>query len=75
MTQPSADIGLIGLGAMGRGLALNLADRGWAVAVFDHDEPRRAGFASEEGHGARFSVWLPLGGALGGDAANDGGEP
>ncbi len=34
MAQP-ADIGLIGLAVMGRNLALNLADRGYRVAVFN----------------------------------------
>ena len=31
----SADIGVIGLGVMGRNLALNIADRGFTVAVYN----------------------------------------
>ena len=34
-----ADIGLIGLGVMGQNLALNLADKGWKVAVWNRTVP------------------------------------
>ncbi|PWC52472.1 NADP-dependent phosphogluconate dehydrogenase [Azospirillum sp. TSO22-1] len=45
MAQNSvADIGVIGLGVMGRNLAANLADHGAAVAGYDLDEGRRAAF-------------------------------
>jgi 6-phosphogluconate dehydrogenase len=33
------DIGLVGLGVMGRNLALNIADRGFGVAAYDHAAP------------------------------------
>ena len=35
-TQQS-DIGMVGLGVMGRNLVLNMADRGFAVAGYDKD--------------------------------------
>ncbi len=35
MSQPSADIGLIGLAVMGENLALNIADHGFKVAVYN----------------------------------------
>ena len=34
-TKPTADVGMIGLGVMGRNLALNMADHGFTVAAFD----------------------------------------
>ena len=37
-----ADIGMVGLGVMGANLALNLAEKGFRVAVFDRDPDRRA---------------------------------
>ena len=36
------DIGVIGLGVMGRNLALNFADHGYSVAGFDLDESKSA---------------------------------
>ena len=36
------DIGVIGLGVMGRNLALNFADHGYGVAAFDLDESQSA---------------------------------
>jgi 6-phosphogluconate dehydrogenase len=40
MTHPSpiSDIAMIGLGVMGKNLALNIADHGYHVAVFDLDK-------------------------------------
>jgi len=40
MTQIHTDnsIGLIGLGVMGRNLALNVAEKGFSIAVYDRDE-------------------------------------
>jgi 6-phosphogluconate dehydrogenase len=35
MKQPGCDLGLIGLGVMGRNFVLNLADHGFAVAVYN----------------------------------------
>ena len=34
-----ADIGLIGLGVMGQNLALNLANKGWKVVVWNRTVP------------------------------------
>lgn len=45
-----ADIGIIGLGVMGRNLALNLADHGFGVMVFDQWAEARTAFTSAEGH-------------------------
>ncbi|HEY0837070.1 MAG TPA: NADP-dependent phosphogluconate dehydrogenase [Azospirillum sp.] len=43
----SADIGVIGLGVMGRNLAANLADHGAVVAGTDLDDGRRAALAAD----------------------------
>jgi 6-phosphogluconate dehydrogenase len=37
MDQPLADVGMIGLGVMGRSMVLNLADHGFRVAGYDKD--------------------------------------
>jgi 6-phosphogluconate dehydrogenase len=37
MTQKKFDIGMVGLGTMGRNLLLNLADHGYAVAGYDRE--------------------------------------
>ena len=42
-----ADMGLVGLGVMGRNLAANLADHGTAVAGYDLDAGRREAFAAQ----------------------------
>lgn len=34
-----ADIGMVGLGVMGSNLSLNIADKGYKVAVYDRDKP------------------------------------
>ena len=50
-----ADIGLIGLAVMGRNLALNLADHGYAVAVYNRSvEKTREFAASSEATGKRI---------------------
>jgi 6-phosphogluconate dehydrogenase len=36
MTKPPADVGMIGLGVMGRNLALNMLDHRYRVAVYNH---------------------------------------
>ena len=43
-----ADIGMVGLGVMGGNLALNLAEKGFRVAVCDRDPALRAALASGE---------------------------
>ncbi len=40
------DIGMVGLGVMGRNLALNMADKGFRVAGFDLDAKKRAEVAA-----------------------------
>lgn len=39
-TQQSYDIGMIGLGVMGRNLLLNMADHGYSVAGYDQDQAK-----------------------------------
>lgn len=41
-----ADIGMVGLGVMGANLALNLAEKGFRVAIYDRSEQSRAALAS-----------------------------
>ena len=43
MTNQDCDIGLIGLGTMGRNFVLNMADHGFAVAVYNRTPWRRPG--------------------------------
>ncbi len=57
-----ADIGVVGLGVMGANLALNLAEKGFRVAVHDHDANRRCALAS--GAFADRFVDCPSAGAL-----------
>lgn len=42
----TADIGLIGLAVMGQNLALNIADHGYRIAVFNRSEERTRTFAA-----------------------------
>jgi 6-phosphogluconate dehydrogenase len=44
-----ADIGLIGLGVMGSNLALNIAEKGHRVAVFNRTAARTTAFAADAG--------------------------
>jgi len=46
-----ADVAMVGLGVMGRNLALNLSDHGHAVAVHDRDPRAVAAFAAGPGAG------------------------
>jgi 6-phosphogluconate dehydrogenase len=43
-----AEIGLIGLGVMGQNLALNIADHGFAIAVYNRTAARTEAFAASE---------------------------
>ena len=45
----SAEIGVIGLGVMGANLALNIADHGFDVAVYNRTEERTREFAAGAG--------------------------
>jgi 6-phosphogluconate dehydrogenase len=49
-----ADLGLIGLAVMGRNLALNIADRGYTVAVYNRSAERTAEFVDGEASDARI---------------------
>jgi 6-phosphogluconate dehydrogenase len=44
-----ADIGMVGLGVMGSNLALNIAEKGYTVAVYDRDEPVLKAFLDKAG--------------------------
>jgi len=48
MSQPDCDIGLIGLGTMGRNFVLNLADHGTRVAVYNRTLDKLRGFMENE---------------------------
>jgi 6-phosphogluconate dehydrogenase len=50
-----ADIGMIGLAVMGENLALNMADRGFTVAVYDQN-PEQVVRAFVEGRGRRAEI-------------------
>ncbi|TPE50785.1 NADP-dependent phosphogluconate dehydrogenase [Amaricoccus solimangrovi] len=45
----SSDIGLLGLGTMGRALALNIAEKGYGIAVFNRTREVTEHFAAEAG--------------------------
>ncbi len=47
MTTPTADIGLIGLAVMGQNLALNMADHGFKVAVYNRTTATMQQFVGE----------------------------
>ncbi len=61
MTAKECDIGMVGAGTMGANLALNIADHGFSVAVYDADEARvRALAERKEGEGKlRAAVTVP----------------
>jgi len=42
MTTKNADIGLVGLAVMGQNLALNIADHGYTIAVYNRDPKKNA---------------------------------
>ena len=47
MGKQKYEIGLIGLGVMGRNLLLNMADHGYAVAGYDKDHDKVNALAAE----------------------------
>lgn len=49
MTQKQSQIGMVGLGVMGRNLLLNMADHGYAVAGYDKDSKKVQALRSEAG--------------------------
>jgi len=48
MSEKTYDIGIIGLGVMGRNLALNIADHGFAVAGYDLDKEKAGSLVNEK---------------------------
>ena len=48
MSQQGCDIGLIGLGTMGRNFVLNMADHGFAVAVYNRTAEKTKDFMENE---------------------------
>jgi 6-phosphogluconate dehydrogenase len=49
MTQENYEIGMVGLGVMGRNMLLNMAEHGFAVAGYDKDPARVAQLRDEAG--------------------------
>lgn len=47
MTTKNADIGLVGLAVMGQNLALNIADHGYTIAVYNRDPKKMLNFIEE----------------------------
>lgn len=47
MTSKYADIGLVGLAVMGQNLALNIADHGYTIAVYNRDTKKMTNFIEE----------------------------
>lgn len=48
MSKQDCDIGLIGLGTMGRNFVLNMADHGFAVAVYNRTTEKTKDFMENE---------------------------
>jgi 6-phosphogluconate dehydrogenase len=55
MTQPLADVGLIGLAVMGENLALNIESRGYSVRVFNRTAGKTKAFLEGRARGKRFT--------------------
>src|SRR5690606_15725448 len=55
MTQPLADIGLIGLAVMGENFALNMESKGFRGAVYNRTAARVDEFLAGRGRGKNFS--------------------
>jgi 6-phosphogluconate dehydrogenase len=54
MSEPTADIGLIGLAVMGENLVLNMESHGFTVAVFNRTTSKVDNFVSGRGKGKRL---------------------
>ena len=59
MTQQKAELGMIGLGVMGRNLLLNMADHGFTVAGYDRD-PEKVTALNREGAGKKVMAFEKL---------------
>jgi 6-phosphogluconate dehydrogenase len=49
MSKQECEIGVVGLGTMGRNLALNFADHGFPVAVFNRTIKKTREFMAQDG--------------------------
>jgi 6-phosphogluconate dehydrogenase len=58
--EPPADIAVIGLAVMGRNLALNIADHGYRVAVYNRTTTKTDAFMEEEGRAAGIEAAATL---------------
>ena len=58
--MPQADIGMVGLGVMGRNLVLNIAEHGFSVAGYDKDQEKVASLQAES-KGLPVSATLKIG--------------
>ena len=58
--EPPADIAVIGLAVMGRNLALNMADHGYRVAVYNRTTAKTDAFMEEEGRAAGIEAAATL---------------
>jgi len=47
VSEPRCELGMVGLGVMGRNLLLNMADHGFAVAGYDRDQAKVAALRAE----------------------------
>ncbi len=54
MSEPTADIGLIGLAVMGENLVLNMESHGYTVAVFNRTTSKVDEFISGRGKGKKL---------------------
>jgi 6-phosphogluconate dehydrogenase len=55
-----ADVGIAGLAVMGRNLALNMADRGWTVALYNRSPERTVDLAATAPAGASLVATVDL---------------
>lgn len=54
------NVGLIGLGVMGKSLALNMANNNYSVAVYNHNDKRTKDFMEEEVKGSKIKDFYDL---------------
>ena len=60
MSDKGCDIGLVGLGVMGRNFALNMADKGFRVGVYNRTEEKTHRFMGEEVDGRSIEAGYSL---------------
>ncbi len=60
MAEQGCEIGLVGLGTMGRNLALNIADHGFKVAVYNRTPEKTREFMAGEGAAAKIHAGYSL---------------